>query len=435
MPCLSSKGQEAALSAHETPEQDRRFDVAIVGGGIVGLASAYRLTGLYPDLRVVLVEKEAAVARHQTGHNSGVIHSGIYYRPGSEKARMCVRGAELMKEFCRRHGVPFDCCGKVVVATEADELPGLERLHERAVANGVPGVSLIGADRLREIEPHAAGMRALHVPGAGIVDYRRVAETIARRLAERGCEIRTGTRVSDIRRGADELVLETARAPVRTRYMIGCAGLQSDRVARLEGARPELRIVPFRGEYYELEAARRDLVKGLIYPVPDPRFPFLGVHFTRCIDGSVEAGPNAVLALSREGYRKTQVGLRDLAGVLAYPGFWKLASRYWRTGLAELTRSFSKRAFVKALARLVPEIREDDLVTGGAGIRAQALGPDGQLVDDFVIIDRPRALHVCNAPSPAATASLAIATEIVRRASSSFELGTPVGTEDELGWL
>jgi len=433
---MTASHEEAALSAHETPEQDRRFDVAIVGGGIVGLASAYRLTGLYPDLRVVVVEKEAAVASHQTGHNSGVIHSGIYYRPGSEKARMCVRGAELMKEFCRRHAVPFECCGKVVVATEEDELPVLESLHERAVANGVPGVSLIDADRLREIEPHAAGRRALHVPGAGIVDYRSVAGTIARRLAERGCEIRTGTLVRGIRRQGDETVLETTtRDAVRTRYMIGCAGLQSDRVARLEGARPELRIVPFRGEYYELEPARRDLVKGLIYPVPDPRFPFLGVHFTRCIDGSVEAGPNAVLALSREGYRKTQVGLRDLAGVLAYPGFWRLASRYWRTGLDELTRSFSKGAFVKALSRLVPEIRERDLVTGGAGIRAQALRPDGQLVDDFVIIDRPRALHVCNAPSPAATASLAIATEIVRRASSSFDLGAPAALEDELAWL
>ena len=255
------------------------------------------------------------------------------------------------------------------------------------------------------------------------------------RLDARGCEIRTGTTVRCIRRRADETILETTRAPVRTRYMIGCAGLQSDRVARMEGGRPDLRIVPFRGEYYVLEASRRDLVKGLIYPVPDPRFPFLGVHFTRCIDGNVEAGPNAVLALSRVGYAKTQVRLRDLGGVLAYPGFWKLASRYWRTGLDELTRSFSKGAFVKALSRLIPEIRESDLVTGGSGIRAQALRPNGQLVDDFVIIDRPYALHVCNAPSPAATASLAIATEIVRRASSSFELGTPVEPSDEMDWL
>ena len=428
-------GKEDPLNAHGRPENDQRFDVAIVGGGIVGLASAYRLTALYPDLRVVVVEKEKAVASHQTGHNSGVIHSGIYYKPGSEKARTCVRGAELMKEFCGRHDVPFDCCGKVVVATEDDELPGLEGLHERAVANGVPGVSLIEADRLREIEPHAAGIRALHVPSAGIVDYRRVAETMSRRLVDRGCEIRTGTAVRGIRRGADETILETTGDAVRTRYMIGCAGLQSDRLARLEGGRPELRIIPFRGEYYELEASRRELVKGLIYPVPDPRFPFLGVHFTRCIDGSVEAGPNAVLALSREGYRKTQIRLRDLGGVLAYPGFWKLASRYWRTGLDEFTRSFSKGAFVKALSRLIPEIRVDDLVAGGAGIRAQALRPNGQLEDDFVIVDRPYSLHVCNAPSPAATASLAIATEIVRRASSSFELGTTASQRDELAWL
>ncbi len=390
---------------------------------------------MYPDLRVVVVEKEAEVASHQTGHNSGVIHSGIYYKPGSEKARTCVRGAEMMKEFCRRHEVPFDCCGKVVVATEEDELPSLEGLHERAVANGVPGVALIDADRLHEIEPHSAGIRALHVSSSGIVDYRRVAETMSRRLVDRGCELRTGTAVRGIRRTVSETVLETTRAPVRTRYMIGCAGLQSDRVARLEGGHPDLRIIPFRGEYYELEAARRDLVKGLIYPVPDPRFPFLGVHFTRCINGSVEAGPNAVLALSREGYKKTQIRLRDLGGVLAYPGFWKLASRYWRTGLDEFTRSFSKGAFVKALSRLIPAIREDDLVAGGAGIRAQALRPNGQLEDDFVIIDRPHALHVCNAPSPAATASLAIATEIVRRASSLFDLGTPVALDDELDWL
>ena len=347
-----------------------------------------------------------------------------------------------MQESIRKSGILIEALpyiqafrGKVVVATEEDELLGLEGLHERAVANGVPGVALIDADRLHEIEPHAAGIRALHVSSSGIVDYRRVAETMSRRLVDRGCEIRTGTAVRDIRRIANETVLETNRAPVRTRYMIGCAGLQSDRVARLEGGRPDLRIVPFRGEYYELEAARRDLVKGLIYPVPDPRFPFLGVHFTRCINGSVEAGPNAVLALSREGYKKTQIRLRDLGEVLAYPGFWKLAARYWRTGLNEFTRSISKRAFVKALSRLIPEIRADDLVAGGAGIRAQALRPNGQLVDDFVIIDRPHALHVCNAPSPAATASLAIATEIVRRASTLFDLGTPVSLDDELDWL
>ncbi len=414
---------------------ERLFDMAVIGGGIVGLASAFRLTRLYPDLQVVVVEKEPDLASHQTGHNSGVIHSGIYYKPGSKKALTCVKGAALLKEFCRRHGIAFDTCGKVVVATEERELPGLEEVHRRAVANGVTRVALIDADRLREIEPHAAGLRALHVPSAGIVDYREVAGALAERLGGQTCEIRTGTRVRDIRRVENEIVLETDRAPVRTRYMIGCAGLHSDRIARLEGGRPDMQIIPFRGEYYELVTERRDLVRGLIYPVPDARFPFLGVHFTRRINGSVEAGPNAVLALAREGYKKTQVGLRDLAEVLAYPGFWKLAWRYWPTGLEELTRSFSKRSFVKALARLVPEIREEDLIVGGAGIRAQALRPSGALVDDFVIIDRPRALHVCNAPSPAATASLAIAMEIVNRAAIAFDLGTPVTFAGDLDWL
>ena len=390
-------------------------DVLVVGGGIVGLAAAHRLLEESPSSRIAVIEKEAAVASHQTGHNSGVIHSGIYYRPGSSKARTCVRGSGLMKEFCRAHGIRFDECGKVVVALEEDELPRLEELHRRGTANGVPGLEMIGPERLREIEPHSAGMRALHVPGAAIIDYSEVARKLADLIRARGGEVRTGTRVTGIREDGDALVVETSGGAWRTKYLISCAGLHSDRVARMEGGDPGTRIVPFRGEYYEISEERSGLVRGLIYPVPDPEFPFLGVHFTRRIQGGVEAGPNAVLAFSREGYRKSQVRPRDLAETLFYPGFWRLARKYWRTGFDEMVRSFSKKAFVKALAKLVPEIRESDVKPGGAGVRAQALSPSGNLIDDFLIAERPRALHVLNAPSPAATASLAIAEEIARR--------------------
>jgi len=390
-------------------------DVLVVGGGIVGLAAAHRLLEESPSSRIAVIEKEAAVASHQTGHNSGVIHSGIYYRPGSSKARTCVRGSGLMKEFCRAHGIRFDECGKVVVALEEDELPRLEELHRRGTANGVPGLEMIGPERLREIEPHSAGMRALHVPGAAIIDYSEVARKLADLIRARGGEVRTGTRVTGIREDGDALVVETSGGAWRTKYLISCAGLHSDRVARMEGGDPGTRIVPFRGEYYEISEERSGLVRGLIYPVPDPEFPFLGVHFTRRIQGGVEAGPNAVLAFSREGYRKSQVRPRDLAETLFYPGFWRLARKYWRTGFDEMVRSFSKKAFVKALAKLVPEIRESDVKPGGAGVRAQALSPAGNLIDDFLIAERPRALHVLNAPSPAATASLAIAEEIARR--------------------
>jgi len=390
-------------------------DVLVVGGGIVGLASARRLIEETPSTRVAVIEKEAAVAAHQTGHNSGVIHSGIYYRPGSSKARTCVRGSSLMKEFCRSHGIRFEECGKVVVALEEAELPRLEELHRRGTENGVPGIAMIGPERLKEIEPHSAGIRALHVPGAAIIDYSEVARKLADLVRARGGEVRTGTRVTGIREDGDALVVETSAGTWRTKFLISCAGLHSDRVARMEGGDPGTRIVPFRGEYYEISEERSSLVRGLIYPVPDPQFPFLGVHFTRRIQGGVEAGPNAVLAFSREGYRKSQVRPRDLAETLLYPGFWKLARKYWRTGFDEMVRSFSKKAFVKALAKLVPEIRESDVKPGGSGVRAQALSPAGNLIDDFLIAERPRALHVLNAPSPAATASLAIAEEIARR--------------------
>ncbi|HVR75633.1 MAG TPA: L-2-hydroxyglutarate oxidase [Planctomycetota bacterium] len=400
----------------------QRFDVAVVGGGIVGLAAAHRLLAAYPSQKLVLLEKEPDLGAHQTGHNSGVIHSGLYYRPGSAKARACVLGAELMKAFCREYGIPFEICGKVVVATEERELPALEELHRRGVANGVPDLAVIGPEKLREIEPHAAGIRALHVPQAGIIDYRAVARKLGSLVGETGGDVRCATRVRAIRGDGDGLVIETTRGPFLARRLISCAGLHSDRVARMEGSDPSARIVPFRGEYYDLDPSRESLVRGLIYPVPDARFPFLGVHFTRRIGGGVEAGPNAVLALAREGYRKGQWNARDLAGILGYPGFWKLAFRFWRTGLDEVIRSYSKRAFVAALQRLVPEVREEDVRKTGSGVRAQALDPSGRLVDDFLIVERPRALHVLNAPSPAATASLAIGDEIARRAGEAFGL-------------
>jgi len=410
-------------------------DITIVGGGIVGVTTAYCLTQRYPDCRVVIVEKENELAAHQTGHNSGVIHSGLYYKPGSKKAKNCVAGGALLKEFCRRHDIAVDECGKVVVATNESELGRLDELHRRGVANGVPGVAMIDAERLHEIEPHVAGIRALHVPEAGSIDYRLVVERVASRLATADCEIRKSTRVRSIKTDGDALIIETNGEAIRTRYMIGCAGLHSDRVTRMEGGELDTRIVPFRGEYYDLIPDRQHLVRGLIYPVPDPRFPFLGVHFTRRVDGSVEAGPNAVLALAREGYRKAQFRLEDVLDIFTFPGFWRMAAKYWQTGVEEMTRSWSKTAFVKALRHLIPEITAADLTPGGSGVRAQALQPSGDLVDDFVIVERPRGLHVCNAPSPAATSSLSIASEIVDRAERLFDLGTAVEFEHPTDWL
>ena len=399
------------------------FDMAVVGGGIVGLATAYRWTQTYPNDRVLLLEKESGLAAHQTGNNSGVLHSGLYYRPGSAKARTCVAGKNAIQEFCTEHGVPFEICGKIVVATDPSEFPALEELHRRGTANGVPGLRLIGPEEIHEIEPHAAGLRALHVPGSGIIDFKRVCGKLAELVEEARGEVRTGTRVLRLRDEGNDVVLETSGGSFRTSHVIGCAGLHSDRLARSQGAAPGAKIIPFRGEYYELVPERRHLVRALIYPVPDARFPFLGVHFTRMIDGSVEAGPNAVLALAREGYRKSQVNLRDLTETLTYPGFWRLATHHWRMGWGETVRSFSTKAFARALARLVPDLREEDIVPSGAGVRAQALEPGGKLVDDFLVVGKGRALHVCNAPSPAATASLAIADEIVRRAATEFGLG------------
>jgi L-2-hydroxyglutarate oxidase len=398
------------------------YDVALIGGGIVALATARALVERAPRAQLVILEKEPRLATHQTGHNSGVIHSGIYYKPGSYKARLCVEGARLMVEFCESHGLRWERCGKVIVATRPDEVPRLMTLHERGTANGVPGLRLIDPAELRELEPHAAAVKAIHSPATGIVDYTEVAAALAGDLQEQGVTIKTSARVTAITRTGDGLVLSTPGGEFRARALVNCAGLHSDEVARMAGAPSGVRIIPFRGEYYFIKPERRDLVRGLIYPVPDPEFPFLGVHFTRTVHGDVEAGPNAVLAFAREGYRFGRVNPGELLGTLRFPGFWHMARRYWRTGAYEVYRSLSKAAFVKALQRLVPALRPDDIAPGGAGVRAQAVGPDGTLVDDFRISESPDAIHVVNAPSPAATASLAIGRHIAGLAVERFGL-------------
>jgi L-2-hydroxyglutarate oxidase len=394
------------------------FDVAIVGGGIVGLATAEALL----DRRVgslVVREAEPRLAAHQTGNNSGVVHTGLYYRPGSLKARLCVEGREQLLRFCQEHGVASERCGKVVVATRDSELPALAELERRGRANGLAGVRRLDPDGLRALEPHASGIAALHVPESGIADFTGVAAALAGEVTEGGGEIRTGARLlAGVSNGGEQLVAQTTTGDIRCRLLVSCAGLQADRVARLCGDEPGLRIVPFRGEYYELREERRHLVRNLVYPVPDPRFPFLGVHFTRRVDGSVEAGPNAVLALQREGYSRRDASLRDLADLISYRGFWRLARTYWRTGVEEIARSLSREGFARALRRLVPEVEADDLRPAAAGVRAQAVSPDGKLLDDFRIVTGRRTVHVLNAPSPAATASLAIGRYIAERVAS-----------------
>ena len=410
-----------------------RYDVVVIGGGIVGLATAHALSRrLHGSLAVL--EAEPAVGRHQSGHNSGVIHSGLYYKPGSLKARNCVEGRDLMYRFCEEHGVAHERCGKVVVASGERELPALEELERRGRANGLTGMRRIGPDELRELEPNVAGIAGLHVPQTGIVDYPRVMELLADDIRQAGAEILLGARVEHVRRGGHDLVLETRRGPITARGLVNCAGLQSDRVARLCGVRPDLQIVPFRGEYYELRHDRRSLVRNLVYPVPDPAFPFLGVHFTRMIHGGVEAGPNAVLAWKREGYRHRDVSVRDLAQMARYGGFWRMAGRYWVTGMGEMYRSISKRAFVTALRKLVPTLRADDLVRSGAGVRAQAVERTGLLCDDFRIVEAEGMVHVLNAPSPGATASLSIGRTIAELAARRFGLppaGSPAARRAE----
>jgi L-2-hydroxyglutarate oxidase len=384
----------------------------VIGGGIVGLATATRCQERWPDRAVVVLEKEDRIAAHQTGHNSGVLHSGIYYKPGSKKAENCRRGKRQMEEFCAREKIPFEICGKVVVALDASELPRLETIRERALANGV-ACERVGPERLRELEPEAAGVAALHVPETGIVDYVAVCARLAERIRERGGRIVLGARVLGIDERGAEVVVRTSAGEFVGTSAVNCAGLHSDRVLALTGAPRPARIVPFRGEYFELATSARGFVKNLIYPVPDPSFPFLGVHFTRSIGGGVECGPNAVLAFAREGYTKSDVNVTDLWDVLSYGGFWRLAAKHGRTGSMEMWRSFSKSAFVRALQRLVPAIKAEHLTPAPAGVRAQALAPDGALVDDFLVDVKGRVVHVLNAPSPAATSSLAIGETIV----------------------
>ncbi|MGD1022146.1 MAG: L-2-hydroxyglutarate oxidase [Candidatus Sulfotelmatobacter sp.] len=396
---------------------DERYNVILVGGGIVGLAVALEITRQFPRFRLLLLEKEERVGRHQSGHNSGVIHSGVYYKPGSLKAKLCVAGAAAMVEFCREHGIAHQICGKVIVATHEEEFPRLEELRRRGEANGLTGLRSIGPEELRQIEPHASGLRALVVPSTGITDYAAVCDKYAELIAARGGSILTSTEVIGIRRHGAEITVETRRGAFSGKSLINCAGLFSDRISRMAGDNPPGMIVPFRGEYYDLIPARSSLVRSLIYPVPDPRFPFLGVHFTRRISGSVDAGPNAVLAFRREGYRRTDFNVRDLGSCLAFPGFWRMAAKNWRSGVGEFHRSFSKAAFARALQRLVPEVRDEDLVPGGSGVRAQALTREGILVDDFQFVPSDRMLHVLNVPSPAATASLVIGRTIVSTAA------------------
>jgi L-2-hydroxyglutarate oxidase len=386
--------------------------VAIIGGGILGLATAYQLLQRFPSLQLLLLEKETGPARHQSGNNSGVLHCGLYYKLGSTKARLAVQGIRRMVDFCAQNDVPYEVCGKIVVATEEEEIPRLHSLLERGIANGVEGLELLGPEQIREFEPHASGLAAIRVPNEGIVDYTAAANAMVRQIRTRGGEIRFSSEVTKLSEGKS-WTLHTKSEDFEADFLINCAGLQCDRVSAMAGNRNPTKIVPFRGEYYKLRLERQHLVRNLIYPVPDPKFPFLGVHFSRLIHGGVEAGPNAVLALAREGYRNTDFSLRDFIETVTYKGFWRFLLRYPSICWEEFKRSYSKALFCRSLQRLVPDLEIGDLTQGGVGVRAQALSPSGELLQDFYIVRRARDLHVLNAPSPAATACLAIADEII----------------------
>ncbi|HVX63481.1 MAG TPA: L-2-hydroxyglutarate oxidase [Pirellulales bacterium] len=398
---------------------DGEFEIGVIGGGVVGMATAYALS-VEHGKRLVALEAEGRLAAHQTGNNSGVIHSGLYYKPGSLKARNCVEGREALYRFCAEHGVGHDRCGKIVVATQANEIERLDELERRGNANGLQGLRRLNAEELREFEPHVAGIAGLHVPETGIADYVQLTETYGKLAGEHGATVRTDACVRAIERRADGVTLVTPQGEFRCRNLICCAGLQADRVARMCGVDPGVQIVPFRGEYYQLTPDREYLVRNLIYPVPDPRFPFLGVHFTRMIRGGIEAGPNAVLALKRYGYTRSSFSAKDAWEMARFPGVWRMAARYWKTGMGEFYRSWSKRAFVTALQRLLPELQMQDVQPAGAGVRAQAMTREGKLVDDFHIVPAERMIHVLNAPSPAATASLSIGRSIAQMAATQF---------------
>ena len=400
------------------------YNIIVIGGGIVGLATALQLIRENPSLKIALLEKEDRVAKHQTGNNSGVIHSGIYYKPGSLKATTCIRGYKLLIDFCREHQVPFELCGKIIVASNEKEIPLLQNIYHRGIENGLTDLKKLRKEELKDYEPHMAGVEGLLVPQTGIVDYRLVAEAFQTLLKKNGVEIFLSTKAIAIREknGIQEVV--TPSQTFITQLVISCAGLYSDKVAGMNVPDLNVKIVPFRGEYYKLKKEKEYLVKNLIYPVPDPNFPFLGVHFTRMARGGVEAGPNAVLAFRREGYKKSDINLSELFETLAWPGFQKVAAKYWRTGLGEMYRSFSKSAFTKALQKLIPEIQQEDLIEGGAGVRAQACDRKGGLVDDFLIYETSKAIHVCNAPSPAATSSLAIGEAVAEIAGRKIGQST-----------
>ncbi len=390
------------------------YDSIVIGGGIVGLSTAMALLQSNPDLRVAVLEKESTWSQHQTGHNSGVIHSGIYYKPGSLKAKLCRTGCQSMVQFCQEHGIAHEVCGKVIVATEPQELPFLDNIYQRGLANGIE-VAKLTAEEVKEIEPHVKCIAGIRVFSTGIADYKQVCRKYAELIELWGGELFLSTKVEKIVEETNFQRIETTNGIFETRNLINCAGLHSDRIAKLNQVDPQAKIVPFRGEYYELKPEKRYLVKHLIYPVPNPNFPFLGVHFTRMIDGNIHAGPNAVLSLKREGYNKTDFDLKDFAEVMTYPGFWKLAFKHADEGIQEMIRSFSKAAFVRSLQQLIPEVQADDLVPSHAGVRAQALMNNGSLVDDFLIIKKQNSIHVCNAPSPAATSSIEIGKAIIKQ--------------------
>jgi L-2-hydroxyglutarate oxidase len=410
-----------ADGADRSATDANRFDVVVIGGGIVGMATAMAMLRAY-NVRLVVVEAEDRLAAHQTGHNSGVIHSGLYYKPGSLKARLCAEGRDAMYAFCRGQGIAHERCGKVVVATRESELPALDELERRGRANGLEGMVRLTGEQLREYEPHVNGIAGLHVPQTGIVDYKAVTRAYAEVVAKLGGEVRTTAAARAVRRSGNALIVQTTRGEIECHGLINCAGLHSDRVARMCGLEPDVRIIPFRGEYYELVPQRHRLVKNLIYPVPDSRFPFLGVHFTRMIGGGIEAGPNAVLALARHGYGWSRISPADVASTATYPGFWRMARKYWKTGFGEVHRSLSKRAFLAALRRLIPDLNLEDLQPGGSGVRAQAVERSGALVDDFRILQSENMVHVLNAPSPGATASIAIGRYIAHTAAQPLSL-------------
>ncbi|MEK6480673.1 L-2-hydroxyglutarate oxidase [Catalinimonas sp. 4WD22] len=398
-----------------------KYDIVVIGGGIVGLATALKIKEQKPALKLALIDKEQKLAAHQTGHNSGVIHSGIYYKPGSLKAQNCIRGYQMLLDFCDKHEITYDLCGKVIVATCQQEIPQLDKIFERGTQNGLQNLKRISKSELKEYEPHVNGVDAIFVPQTGIIDYKVVANTYAKLIEKLDGSIFSGHKVTDIVSKGSETHVITDKRTFETSLVVNCAGLYSDKIARLTSEKLNLKIIPFRGEYYEIKPERQYLVNNLIYPVPDPNFPFLGVHFTRMIHGGVEAGPNAVLAFQREGYTKSDINLKELAETLSWPGFQKVAMKYWKTGFGEMYRSFSKSAFTKALQKLIPEIKEADLEVAEAGVRAQACDREGGLIDDFLILEEKEAINVCNAPSPAATSSLSIGQTVSELALKRFK--------------